>query len=608
MELKFDPAKPIYEFVDTPAKMEKALEALAKEKILGVDIESTGFDPYTNTLLLVQIGTPEKSYIFDARKIPFKEYSLYKEIFENPKILKLLHNGKFDYQFIKKQTGAEVINIYDTMLTESVLTAGLRGKSSSLKELVFQYLNFELKKDVRETFVTFAGGKITEDQLRYSALDTLVLFPIFEQQMKRLQQEGLVNIAKLEFAVTRVVAEMELKGIFIQAGKWREIIQRLQIKRDDFAKQFQEMIRPYYVMSQSDLFGNMSDAINMNSNSQLMDLLNNKLGLNVPSTGDAILATLDNPIAKVLRDYRGYEKLISAFGETLLEKINPVTGRLHPDFIQLGAATGRFACANPNLQQIPRQSEEAPFRSCFTPEPGYKLVTTDYSSMEMRILADQSGDAKFIQALKDDLDVHSYTAALMFGKEYSKDFKKLYPELRQAAKVINFGLMYGMGPGSLARQIGVTPEQGKEYLEKYFESYPSVRDYLSKLAENAVKRGWSMTPAGRKRWYHIPERSDPEYKKKIGQIQREAKNHPIQGTNADVTKYALVFLHDRLKKEGVDGAVTHTVHDEVVCEVRNDQAEDWAKIQQAEMIRAGELILKKVPVKSDPFVGDVWEH
>ena len=330
--------------------------------------------------------------------------------------------------------------------------------------------------------------------------------------------------------------------------------------------------------------------------------------MDVPSTGDEILATLDHPIAKMLRDYRGYEKLISAFGETLLAKVNKVTGRLHPDFIQLGAATGRFACANPNLQQIPGNSEEAPFRSCFTPAPGYKLVVTDYSSMEMRVLADQSGDEQFIKALKEGLDVHSFTAALMFGKEYSKDFKKLYPDLRQAAKVINFGLMYGMGPGSLARQIGVTPEVGKQYLEKYFESYPSVRNFLDRMAQSAVRKGWSMTPAGRKRWYTIPDKSDPEYKRKISQIQREAKNHPIQGTNADITKYALVFLQDRLKREGVDGFVTHTVHDEVVCEVRADQAEDWAKIQQYEMVRAGELILKKVPVVSDPFVGDVWEH
>jgi len=226
----------------------------------------------------------------------------------------------------------------------------------------------------------------------------------------------------------------------------------------------------------------------------------------------------------------------------------------------------------------------------------------------MRILADLSGDEKMIKALREGLDIHSYTASLMFGKPYTADFKKKYPDLRQIAKPIGFGLMYGMGPTGLAGRLDVSPEMGKDYMEKYFASYPSVRKFLDTQAKTAVTKGWSATPGGRKRWYKRPEKSDPEYRRKMSNIQRQAKNHPIQGTNADAIKYALVFLHERLAKEGVDGAITHTVHDEVVCEVREDQAEDWAKIQSDEMVRAGELFIKEVPVISDPFVGDVWEH
>jgi DNA polymerase I-like protein with 3'-5' exonuclease and polymerase domains len=232
----------------------------------------------------------------------------------------------------------------------------------------------------------------------------------------------------------------------------------------------------------------------------------------------------------------------------------------------------------------------------------------DYSSFEMRILAELSGDEKFIKALREDLDLHSYTAALMFGLEYTDDFKKKYPDKRQAAKAINFGLMYGMGPSRLAVQIDVTKEEAVGMMEKYFASYPSVRDFLAKMAKNAVRNGWSSTPAGRKRWYKTPDSSDPDYKKKIGSIERQAKNHPIQGTNADAVKYALVFLHDRLKKDGIDGGITHTVHDEIVSEIREDQAEYWAKVQSEEMCRAAKLFITKVPVVSDPFVGDVWEH
>src|SRR3989344_1523121 len=602
MSLAFDLKNPNYEFIKTQTKAESAVRELLKNQIVAVDIEATGLEPYTCNMVLVQIATKEKSYIFDPKTLNLK---IIKPILEDKKILKIMQNGKFDYAFIKLKLGIEIDNIYDTMLAEGVLTAGYKV-SKSLGALAEKYLEIKLEKEFGMSFVNMHTN-VTEDQLKYAAIDTLILFPIFEKQKTFLDKEGLVRIAKLEFAVTKVVAEMELMGIHVDKVKWMEIINALKKKRDIVSQKFQDEIRSLYPSNQFDLFGNLSNVININSQVQLMELFNKRLKVEIPATGDAILAVLDHPIAKILREYRGYEKLTSAFGEGLLEKIKKKTGRLHPDFIQLGAATGRFSCQNPNLQQIPRNSEEAPFRECFIPAPGYKLVVTDYSSMEMRILADVSGDQKLIQAVNDS-DVHSFTAALMFNKEYSADFKKKYPDLRQAAKIINFGLMYGMGPGSLARQIGVTPEVGKEYLDKYFKIFPHVRSFLDTVAKNAVSKGWSKTPAGRKRWYNIPDKSEPDYNRRISQIQREAKNHPIQGTNADVTKYALVFMQDRLKKEGVDGFVTHTVHDEVVCEVREDQAQDWSLLQQEEMIRAGELIIKKVPVKSEPFVGDVWEH
>ena len=606
MDLKFRFDDPQYVHITNPEQAAQAVAELEKHDMLGVDIEGTGLDPYVDKLLLVQVGTAEKSYIFDAQRMSLFGLEPLIALLENPKIIKLMHNGKFDYGFIKLQVGAKVANIYDTMLAEGILTAGIKHLQS-LAALSEQYLETRLNKSVRKSFEELKY-QITEDQLKYSALDTLVLFPIFDQQFKRLKEENLVNIAKLEFAVTVVVAEMELKGIYIDVDMWRKIIDELRKKRVGFALQFQDAIRPLYEATQVDLFGVNSEVINMNSQPQLMDLFNNKLGVIVPSTGDEILVGVDHPVAKILRDYRAYEKLISAFGESLLAKVNKKTGRLHPDFMQLGTATGRFACANPNLQQIPRNSEEAPFRKCFKPAAGYKLVVTDYSSMEMRILASLSKDKMLVDTIKNGYDIHSRTASLMWGLEYSADFKKKYPEQRQAAKIINFGLVYGMGPGGLARQIGKSMDEARELMDVYFRSYPDIKKWLNRAGDDAVRRGWSVTPAGRKRWYHIPETTDPDYKRKISQIQREAKNHPIQGTNADITKYALVFMQDRLKKEGVDGFVTHTVHDEVVCEVREDQAEDWAKIQVEEMVRAGELIIKDVPIASEPFVGDVWEH
>lgn len=615
MDLRFDPTNPKYDYIVDIAEAEKALDELDKEKVVGLDVESTSLDPYNGLLIIVQVSSAEKSYIFDARKIALGKYERFKAFLESNKTIKLLHNGKFDYKYIKVQTGIEVQNIYDTMLTEALLNAGIGKAFYSLKDLAKKYTGIDMEKSVRKTFeVMTASVTLTESQLKYGALDTLIMFPIFNAQLEQLKKENLVNIAKLEFAVTRVVGDMELNGIYINQDKWREIIKGLNVKRIEYAQKFQEAIKPYYSATKLDLFGNVSDFININSNMQLMELFNNRLKLNIPSTGDAILAGINHPVAKILRDYRGYDKLVSAFGDTLLSKINPKTGRIHPEFNQLGAATGRFSCNNPNLQQIPRNSAEAPFRTCFNPRPGYKLVVADYSSFEMRILAELSKDKKMVYALNNGLDIHSYTASLMFNLEYSNDFKKKYPQQRQIAKPIGFGLMYGMGPSGLAKrlemEIGtpVSKEEGADYMNRYFSSYPSVRTFLDKMGKDAVRNGWSATPAGRKRWYHKPDPSDPEFKKLNGQIEREAKNHPIQGTNADAVKFALVYISERLKKEGVDGMITHSVHDEIVTEIREDQAQDWAKIQSDEMVRAAQLFIKSVVVISDPFVGDVWEH
>jgi DNA polymerase I len=608
MALKFDPNNPNYVYIIDYDTANKALEDLEKQKMIGVDTECTSLDPYSSKMLVVQIGTEEISYIFDSRALDLANFPRFKDLLEDTTRVKMLHNAKFDYKQIKHAFNIELANIYDTMLAEVVLNAGVGKAFYGLKALALKYAELEMKKEVRETFENVTPNmRLSEDQLKYSALDTLILFPIVEKQLQELAKHELLNIAKLEFAATRVVGDMELQGVYINQERWKGVVVALQNRRNELAKQFQEAVRPYYKMTQVDLFGVTADAINMNSQQQLLDLLNNRLKLNLPATGDAILATANHPVVTLLREYRKYEKLISAFGDSLLAKINKVTNRIHPEFNQLGAATGRFSCNNPNLQQIPHNSAEVPFRECFNPKPGYKFVVADYSSMEMRILACLSKDAKLVQAVKES-DVHSFTAALMFGKEYSKDFKKLYPDLRQAAKAINFGLMYGMGAASLARQINVTVEQGEEYMKRYFQNFPGVQKFLDGMANDAVRYGFSKTPAGRKRWYHVPERSDPEYRKKCGSIGREAKNHPIQGTNADAIKFALVYLKDRMKKEGIDGSVLMTIHDEVVSEIREDQAEYWATAQSEEMVRAANLFVKDVGIKADPFVGDVWEH
>lgn len=594
LELEFDSQNPEYELIENQPEVEKAVAELEKKEILSVDVEGTKLDPHDTNLLLVQVATPHKAYIFDVQKV---DTAPLKPLLEDTRRLKIVQNGKFDYEMIKVNLGITLENIYDTMLAERILTTGII-RENSLAAISRKYLGLQLEKEVRYTFGKTA--KVTKKQLAYAALDVLVLFPIFKAQFKELQKEKLTRVAQLEFRCLPVVAEMEIRGSYIDVEKWRENLRQLKEKRDLAAARIQEELRPLYRHTQVDLFGNHVDVVNLNSPIQILKAFR-KVGLDLPSTGEAILRRTDHLLAKMLLEYRGYEKLISAFGENLLAKINPKTKRIHPDFMQIGADTGRFACSNPNLQQIPTDSA---FRSCFVPAPGFKFIVADYSQIELRIMAELSEDPAFMQAYKEDKDLHTLTASQMYGIPMERVDKKM----RFNAKSINFGLMYGRGAASLATQLGVSVDEAKLLLNKYFRTYGKVRRWLDQVARDAIRKGYSTTLGGRKRWYTLPDKSDPNYERQIAHFERQGKNTPIQGSSADMTKYALVYIYDKIKKNNYTAFPVHTVHDEIVLEVKEDQAEEVRDVVEKEMVRAGQQLLKKVPVKVEAVVSDVWEH
>ncbi len=589
---------PPYTYVTTPEELSKAVSDLENRKEIAVDVEATGTDPYLAKLIFVQLGTPEKAYIIDADL----DLKLVKSLLEDKAILKILQNGKFDYGMLKTKKNMQINNFYDTMLAERILTTGKR-QAINLGVIAEKYLDVKLDKDWE--LYDWKSVAITKNfdkrHFNYSALDVLVLFPIQKKQFEKLSELKLLKIASLEFALAPIVSEMELRGIGIDEKKWRENIQDMREKRDEIAEKIQNEFRPLFKHEAIDLFGNHQDVVNLNSPSQLIDAFA-KLGVDLPSTGSAVLKRVDHPLAKMLLEYRGYEKLISSFGETLLEKIHPVTGRIHCDFMQIGADTGRFASSNPNLQQIPSDST---FRGAFKPTEGFKFVTGDYSQAELRIMAELSGDDNFMDAYLHDKDLHTLTAAQMYGipqEEVRQDVERFQ------AKSINFGLMYGRGAASLATQLGISVQESRRLLNKYLRTYKGVKKWLDKAADEAVRNGYSRTLGGRIRYYQKPDKADTNYERKIAHIRRQGKNTPIQGTSADMTKYAIVFTARRLKEENYDTYIVHTVHDEIVVEAREEQAEQVRKVMAEEMERAGRLLLKRVPIKVDVSASDRWEH
>jgi len=588
-----------HKFIGSNEALAEIIPLLEKEQIISLDTEGTHLDPHQAKLLLVQIATKNDVFVIAASKV---ELSALKELLEADRPLKIAQNAKFDYAILKVKAGISLGVLYDTMLAERLLTNGV-SREISLKTLAEKYLGIKLDKSVREGFTDPSNpayrGKFSEEQLSYAAQDAQILLEIFKQQSKALEHEGLIETAKLEFSVVPVVAEMEIRGSLIDQKKWRDHIAELESKRDELNKDIQAELRAFAPYSQVDLFGNVSDAVNLDSPLQILEVFK-KLGVEIPNTAEATLQKITHPLAKKLLEYRAHEKMITAFGESILEKISPITNRLHPDFIQLGADTGRFACNNPNLQQIPADSG---FRSCFIATKGYKLITADYSQIELRIMAEVSDDPVFLEAFNKDVDLHTLTASQMFRIPIEKVDK----DKRFQAKSINFGLMYGRGPTSLSTQIGLSVDESRKLLDVYFATYKGVKRWLDKVGKESVRVGYVRTLGGRKRLFVLPDKTDPEFQRLIGSIERQGKNTPIQGTSADITKYALVYIYREIKKRGFDAYPIHTVHDEIVVEAREDQADDVAKIVEEQMVAAGEKLLKKVPVKVDIHIANCWE-
>lgn len=587
-----------YDFITDTDQLVKIVPQLSDSQTLSVDTEATLLDPFNARLLLLQIATEAHSYVIDAQKV---DLTPLRGVLEGERPLKIVQNAKFDYEILKVQKGISLGSVYDTMLAERLLTCGLT-REISLRSLVEKYNGMSLDKTIRDEFLDpknpASRGKFSQQQLDYAARDVHFLLDIFKKQLRLLREEGLIETAKLEFKLIPVVAEMELRGCYIDQQKWRGYIKELKKKRDEINREIQKDLRVLSNFTYVDLFGNEVDSVNLDSPLQLLEAFK-KLGKELPNTSEATLARTEHPMAKKILEYRQYEKMITAFGESILEKINPKTGRLHPDFMQLGTDTGRFACNNPNLQQIPSDSG---FRSCFVAPKGYKLITADYSQIELRIMAEVSADKAFLEAFRTDQDLHTLTASQMFRVAMDKVDKNK----RFQAKSINFGLMYGRGPASLATQISTTTEQAKQLLEIYFQTYKGVKRWLDRTGQDSIKTGFCRTLGGRKRIFVLPDKDHPDYLKLISSIERQGKNTPIQGTSADITKYALVFIHEEFKKKNLDAYLISTVHDEIIAEASDEVAQEAALIMEKQMVRSGEILLKNCPVKVEVHIDDSW--
>jgi DNA polymerase I len=524
-----------------------------------------------------------------------------KPLLEDPHQIKLGQNLKFDMSVLASN-GIELRGIgFDTMLESYLLNSA--GNRHDKETLVLQYLG--------KTLVTFeeVAGKGSKQQTfnqidlataaPYAATDADVVLQLHAVMWEKLQQQPkLIKVLqKIEIPLLSVLSRMERCGVKID----EELLKK---QSAEISKKLECLAAEAYKIADS--------TFNLNSPQQLQEVLFEKLKLPIihktptgqPSTAEPTLQelALDYPLPKVILEYRGLTKLKSTYTDALPEQINPTTGRVHTSYNQAVTATGRLSSTNPNLQNIPIRTEEGRrIRQAFIANRGHKIISADYSQIELRIMAYLSKDKGLIHAFATGQDVHRSTAAEVFGVPLDK----VTDEQRQRAKTINFGLIYGMSAFGLAKRMGLSREAAQGYIESYFKHYPGVKEYMEQARHKAYEQGYVETIFGRKLYIPDIKAKNPHLR---NAAERAAINAPLQGSAADMMKIAMIQIDHWICASHLDIKMIMQVHDELVFEVsEEDMARAIPKIKHY-MENAVQLPGHAIPILVHVGAGDNWDE
>ena len=585
-----------YYLIRTADDLRREVENLSQQTVIGFDCETTSLDPYGGRMRLVQLAAPDGVRLIDldsfadgdARRAEALEPL--RRLLAAPRPIKIAHNAKFDAKWAKHYLGVELGGVFDTLLASQIVSAGDTDDRHSLETVAARYLNETIDKSEQ---LSDWSGELSASQLEYAARDAAVMLPLREKLIERLKANDLVRCAALEFECVMPVACLELAGVFLDEGRWREQMAIVEKRRAILAEELQNMLSEGTV--QGSLFENARAHINIDSHTQLTAELK-RLGVPVPdSTRNWKLQPLaaEYPVVAKLLEYRTVQKSLTSYGANILDEINPATGRIHANFHQIGAPTGRFSCNNPNVQQVPHSIE---YRRCFRAPEGRKLLIADYSQIELRILAHITEDQGFIDAFNSGADLHRVTAAQVFKTPLDQVTK----EQRDFAKRLNFGVVYGIGAQRFSMMTGISLADSEEILRRYFSTYRALDTWLRAAAQRAIRERTARTLSGRLARFKF----DSEDRQAASLAQRNGKNMPVQGASADILKRALRLLHDKIKD--TSARVVNIVHDEIVVEVDAGDAEAVAKTVEEAMCAAGEEYVTRVPIKVETEIADEW--
>ena len=609
-----------------------------ESRVMGLDVEATGLDPYTARLLLVQLSTEKEIYIINVGRVKNETLRYLFRLIKDADIEIVGHNLKYDLKMVYHNFSILLSNVFDTMLAEAFQLSGVSKKFPSYAGLIDKYFNVRLPKNIRMEFVGKENFEFTEEQLVYSANDVKYLLPLRKILSEKLAKNQSQEMWDLEMRLEPMVTLMEYQGMLLNSERWRELAGNSAEKSEEYYNKIESYLAERFdyfagqytngleaaenmritesfdrkykrealslLKVKDEIISVLVPQINLNSPIQMLNVLQ---GLGVPtksSSAKELQKYAGHDFIDLLFKYREYYKAGHAFGEEFLTKINPITGRIHGNFDQQGAATGRFSSSGPNLQNIKSGID---YRSCFLARDGYKFFTADYSQIELRILAEISREPLMIEAFQNGEDLHKLTASIIFDKPMNKVTGKE----RDRAKNVNFAVVYGTTEWGLRYNFGWPLDVGKKYLERYFNQYTTLKEFIDAVGHQVIGRRYSTTQYGRKRYFTLPDRLHRGHMKLINKTKRQGVNHAIQGGSADMIKLNLcnMFWNNPfdIDPEFPDlFRVLLTVHDEGDGEFREDLEERAVEFIGQSMTDASKPFLNDVPVEYSVKVDTCW--
>lgn len=642
---------------------EEALELLAPLSVVELDTETMGLDPYTKELLTVQLGCAEFQVVIDCTSV---DIHLFKEYMENPQRMFLGWNIKFDLKFLYHQRIVP-LRVYDGYLAEKLLWLGYPAgmHEMSLKAASINYLGVDMDKSVRGKIIQTG---LTEDVIVYAAGDVSYLGKIRDKQLVELEKKGLLKAIDFENEFVKCLAYIEYCGAKLDVDKWKikmatdlNNLEKYEAELNEWVEESEYFSKYCSVNIQGDLFNGFDTKprchINWTSSQQVIPLFE-ELGLNLKvldkktkhykkSVDIKVVEpqASKSPLIPIYIKYKKAAIIVNTFGQKFLNLINPVTGRIHANFNQLGTDTGRLSSTEPNLQNLPHDAQT---RACFVSDTGNKWISADYSGQESYLMASMAND----EAMLDELingsgDLHSLTAKMVFQQIPRdmplKDIKKNFKDLRQEAKGYEFCFNYGGQDSTLIRNYGLDAKRAKEIYENYMSGFAGLKRYQDFRRVDVMRKGYILLSkiTGHKAYIYdydelkrqMDKQEDPEFwayyremkqenpecdtvqgvrrlARRKAESEKQSINYPIQAAGALCFKLASIKLFNWLLKNGLLFKVKYCipVHDEINLEAPDEISEEVADILVKCMVSAGKPFCTRAHLGADVEIGDHWIH